>query len=130
MLPLEIYKHCWIQQPKQEYLKAKFRQTKKEVKMKTEKGGKLEKDYVSDVEKYIVEECIYFYTNTEGTEIVEQHVDDMYTYNNKENTKQSLPYIGDYGGSLSLRLPEGARPRIFFGQDKAIYWDLQLNNNC
>lgn len=40
--------------------------------MKMEKGGKLEKDYISNVERYIAEERIYFYRNVEGIKMVEK----------------------------------------------------------
>ena len=35
--------------------------------------------------------------------------------------------IGPLGGSVSVQLPHGARPRIWFGQDEVIYPNSQLN---
>ena len=131
-LPLEVYEHCWIQQPKQEYLKTLFKQKTNEVNIKQTKGvkGEQEKNYEHSVEKYIAENQVHFFTNKEGREMVEQHVDDVYSYNNEEDKRKKLPDIGEYGGALSVRLPVGARPRIIFGQDEAIYRSSQLNDNC
>jgi len=38
--------------------------------------------------------------------------------------------IGQYGGSISVRLPSGSKPKLFFGQDEAIFRSSQLNDSC
>ena len=92
-----------------------MKSTKNKVKLKREKGVKVEQDYKSDVDNYITQNRIQFYTNKEGVEMVEEHVDEVYLYNKKEDKKKDLPDIGEYGGSLSVRLPPGAKPQIIFG---------------
>jgi len=38
--------------------------------------------------------------------------------------------IGPYGGNISIRLPIDSKPRLYFGQDEAIYRSSQLNECC
>ena len=70
------------------------------------------------MEKHIEDERMYFYQDENDKEMVEMHVDDVYTYGNKQD---NLPPLPSLGGSLSVRLPKEAKPVIVLGQDEAIY---------
>ena len=129
-LPDEIYEHCWIQMTRRHYLHKKLENRIQKQKLKKEASVNDIVDVERDVQKYISDQRIHEYKQN-GKEMVEIHVDDWFNYNNDdEDTKQGLPFIGEFGGSLSVRLPKGEKPRIIFGQDKAIYRSSQLNENC
>jgi hypothetical protein len=51
---------------------------------------------------------------TTKLKMVELHVDDHHSFQDRMNTTTT------YGGNLSIRLPEGRKPLICFGQDEAI----------
>ena len=61
----------------------------------------------------------YEYYNDEGEKFVEFHIDDNPKFANwtqwpDEDSKQ-------FGGCLSVRMPEGSKPLIIFGQDECIF---------
>ena len=64
------------------------------------------------MEEYIEKERMHFYQDENGKEMVEIHVDDVYTYDDIQN---NLPYFPSLGGSLSVRLPKGAKPILIMG---------------
>ena len=43
--------------------------------------------------------------------------------------KGNLPLLPPLGGDLSVRIPVGENPTLWFGQDDAIYRSSQLNEN-
>ena len=61
--------------------------------------------------------------------MVEVHIDNMYRYSDLDDT-HLIPPLGILGGSTSVRLPLRTKPRITFGQDKAIFRSSQLNESC
>ena len=121
----EIYEHCWIQISKYNYLSLKYRNELRTFNVK-QKDGNTPDDVVQKMNFYIEKHRTHFYRK-EDKEMVELHVDDYYAYDNSD--ADNIP-IGDYGGSLSVCLPTGSKPRICFGQDKAIFRSSQLNNMC
>ncbi len=64
--------------------------------------------------------------------MVEVHADAVCSYNKDAASKlpAGIPPLPDMGGYLSVRMPIGARPRVPFGQDEAIYRSAQLNELC
>jgi len=60
--------------------------------------------------------------------MVEIQIDDLYMYSDEDNMRK-LPVIGNLGGSPSVRLPHGVKPRLIFGQDEAIFRSSQLNES-
>jgi len=65
-------------------------------------------DLSTKINEYIETERAHFYTSSEGNiEMVEMHVDDLYSYNNKTN---DLSLLGTFGGNLSVRLPPEQKP--------------------
>lgn len=70
--------------------------------------------YLSDIStkinEYIETKRTYFYTESEGNiEMVEMHVEDLYSYN---ITTNDLPLLGIFGGSLSFRLSHLIRNQL------------------
>mgnify|MGYP001372746814 CR=1 FL=1 len=87
-------------------------------------------DMVMKINKYIEEHSTHFYTakfNGVETEMVELHVDVVYSYSNAD---KNSPPLHTLGGNASVRLPEGQKPWLVFGQDEAIYRSSQLNESC
>ena len=111
----EIMEHCWIQMPRWKLNHFKYR---KEFSTK-------DSDVSIKMAKYIEKHRIHFYMNND-VPMVEAHVDDLYMYDEDKN----LPILGPYGGNTSVRLPEGEKPIITFGQDEAIFRSSQLNESC
>lgn len=122
----EIFEHCWIQITKQKYDSLKRTKGFQIIKIKQEKSG--DEDTISKVNRYVDKYCTHFY-NVGEVEMVEMHVDYLYSYSD-EDSKRNLPVLGPLGGSVSVRLPHGAKPRIWFGQDEVIYRSSQLNESC
>jgi hypothetical protein len=56
----------------------------------------------------------YDYTNDDGVEMVEHHVDDSPLF---QSLQSELPF----GGALSVHKPEDTKALIILGQDKCIY---------
>ena len=91
-------------------------------------GGQAQKDDVEKrIQEFLHEKLTYFYEDAEGTAMVEVHVDTIYAY---DETDKDLPPLGEFGGNTSVRLEEGVKPRLYFGQDEAIYRSSQLNDCC
>ena len=130
----EIYEHCFIQISKIKYQalmhNGVFRanRVKKEKSEKKEVSKNLIDDASSLIEDYIENEQTHFYKDEDGKEMVEIHVDHLYTYDNDCN--KDLPSLKPFGGNLSVRLPKGEKPRIVLGQDEAIYRSSQQNESC
>ena len=81
----------------------------------------------SKINAYIGDTFTHFYADTvEGkvTKMVEIYSDQLYTYGPKD---VELPTLG---GNRSVRLPDGMKIRLVFGQDEAIYRSSQLNESC
>ena len=123
---LEIYEHCWIHISKVKYDSLKYNKAIKTIVVKKEEKGSDEPEDAV-MEKYIEDERMHFYQDENGKKMVEMHVDDVYTYDDKQD---NLPPLPSLGGSLSVRLPEGAKPVIVLGQDEAIYRSSQQNDSC
>ena len=124
----EIFEHCWIQMTKVKYLALTFNEQIHRIHIKKERCGDLP-DISTKINDYIETKRTHFYTLSEGNiQMVEMHVDDLYSYN--DTTNDLLPLLGPYGGSLSVRLPSEQKPIITFGQDEAIFRSSQLNDSC
>ena len=78
------------------------------------------------IKDYVEKKCIHFYEDEDGKEMVEMHADDLYTYDDNQN---SLPILNSLGGNVSVRKPEATKPVIIFGQDEAIYRSSQQNES-
>jgi hypothetical protein len=111
----EIYEHCWIQLPKRQYLKLKFKGKLQSIRVKQEEK---ESDVEKQIKDFLDKKLTYFYTDTDGNEFAEVHTDVLYSYSDDDKT---LPPLGEFGGNKSVRLKEGVKPRLVFGQDEAIF---------
>ena len=69
------------------------------------------------------------YVDGKDIAMVEMHVDVLYSYCANDVTCK-LIVLGPYGGCLSVRITEGKKCRLTFGQDEAIFWSSQLNKSC
>jgi hypothetical protein len=58
----------------------------------------------------------YHYTDDNGVEMVEYHVDD---YDFLHGLAKEMGY--KFGGTLSVRMPDGVKPLILFGQDECVF---------
>ena len=112
----EIMEHCWIQIPRWKLNHLKYK----------EELSSGESDIRKKIEKYIDKHRIYHYTDND-IPMVEVHVDDVYKY---DQIEEGLPVLDAYGGSVSVRKPEGKKPVVTFGQDEAIFRSSQLNESC
>ena len=115
---LEIYRHCWIQMTKRKYLTLQFKKESRRI---------LEDKSSTVIDEYVKNEFVHFYTDEEGKQMVEMHVDDIYSYN---NTEENLPPLPSLGGNLSVRKPKESKAKLVFGQDEAIYRSSQQNDSC
>ena len=109
---------------RRKYFTLKYNKKFQTVQVKTEKDS--EDEMVSKINQYIEEHTTHFYTTNE-IDMVELHADVVCSYT---NNKSNLPPLGDLGGSISVRLPEGTKPWLVFGQDEVIFRSSQLNENC
>jgi len=128
----EKYEHCWMQLPRRKYIAMKMNGTLRTVQIKQEKDRKQMKpslidDISTKVDEYVEKQRIHFYKSEDNVDMVEMHVDDVYSY--KEN-EGNLPLLPSLGGDLSVRIPIGEKPILWFGQDEAIYRSSQLNESC
>ena len=108
----EIYEYCWMQVTRRQYLTMKYKKKLQTVRVKKEKDS--EEDMVMKINKYIEEHTTHFYTakfNGVETEMVELHVDMVYSYS---DTDKNLPPLPTLGGNASVRLPEGQKPWLVF----------------
>ena len=81
---------------------------------------------MSIINQYFEEHTTYFYIANK-VEMVDLHVDVVYSYTCNES---NLPPLEDLGGSTSVRFPEGTKPWLVFDQDEVIFRNSQLNENC
>ena len=125
-IDLEIYEHYWIHISKVKYESLKYNKAIKTIVVKKEEKGS-DRPVDSVIEKYIENEHMYFHQDENGKEMVEMHVDDLYTYGNKQD---NLPHLPSLGGSLSTCLSKGTKPVIVLGQDEAIYCSTQQHDSC
>ena len=84
-------------------------------------------DINTQMQAYIKKHRMHYYTEN-SIQMVEVHVDDIYAYD--DDGDKNLPKLGPYGGNTSVRIPEGRKPVITFGQDEAIFRSSQLNESC
>lgn len=77
---------------------------------------------------YVEIQCTHFF-NVGEVDMVEMHIGNLDSYSN-EDAKRNLPVISPHGGSISVQHPHGANPRLWFGQDEAIFRSSQLNEIC
>ena len=120
----EIYKHCWIQISKTQYLTLKHINELKTIPIKTENTP----DISYKIDNYVEEHLTHFYNDgIEEKEMVMLHIDDYYLHDANDT---NLPAIKLYGGNTSVRLPPGCKPRSYFGQDEAIFRSSQLSKYC
>ena len=128
----EKYEHCWMQLPRRKYIAMKMNGTLRTVQIKQEKDRKQMKpslidDISTKVDEYVEKQRIHFYKSEDNVDMVEMHVDDVYSY---EANEGNLPLLPSLGGDLSVRIPVGEKPILWFGQDEAIYRSSQLNESC
>lgn len=72
---------------------------------------------------YVEIQCTHFF-NVGEVDMVEMHIGNLDSYSN-EDAKRNLPVISPHGGSISVQHPHGANPRLWFGQDEAIFRSSQ-----
>ena len=87
----EVFEHCWIQITKQKYDSLKRTKGFQIIKIIQEKSGG--EDTISKVKN--------FYNVGGEVEMVEIHVDNLYSYPD-EDAKRNLPVLGPLGGSVSV----------------------------
>lgn len=88
--------HCWIQYPIKELQRLMAIEENKLALLDLERG--------------------YRYVNNQnGIAMIEFHVDDHEFFLNQANQHT------EYGGWLSIRMPEGTRPLIIWGQDECVF---------
>ena len=116
----ELYEHCWIQLPKKLYLvQCLSKKLQNLGKHHSVKKQKTTLENVSNkISKYNKQVRSFEY-NEDGREMIELHVDDVYACDNDED--KYLPKLPKFGGNLSVRFPDGAKPRLVLGQDEAIF---------
>lgn len=85
-------------------------------------------DVNAKIQKYIITQQIYFYTDEKEQEMVELHVDDIYIYTTN-NSKRVSPVLNTFVGNTRVWLPQGKQPIRAFGQDEAIFRSPQLNKS-
>ena len=110
----------------------KMNGTLRTVQIKQEKDRKQMKpslidDISTKVDEYVEKQRIHFYKSEDNVDMVEMHVDNVYSY---EENEGNLPLLPSLGGDLSVRIPIGEKPILWFGQDEAIYRSSQLNESC
>jgi hypothetical protein len=120
----ELYEHCWIQLPKKQYLNFKFKGRIESIRVKKENEVS---DIAKQVSDFLDKKFTYFYCDDDGKEWAEVHTDVLYNYGDNDN---NLPVLGKFGGNVSVRLKEGMKARLVFGQDEAIFRSSQLNECC
>lgn len=122
----ELYEHCWVQLTLRKYTSLKNANELQTIRIKKEEKDGV--DLVSVMNQFIEHKCTHFY-NDGDIPMVEVHIDNMYRYSDLDDT-HLIPPLGILGGSTSVRLPLGTKPRITFGQDEAIFRSSQLNESC
>lgn len=66
----------------------------------------------------------YKYTDEDGIEMVEYHVDSSYRFQDQMNTET------EFGGKLSVRLEQHERPLIIFGHDECIFKQFHVTKKA
>ena len=68
--------------------------------------------------------CGFKYTSADNTHMVEFHVDDLDFLHKMADDMG----FGLFGGNLSVRMPEGAKPVMMFGQDESVFVQFYINS--
>ena len=97
----------------------KMNDTLRTVRIKQGKDQKKMKHTLIDnistkVDEYIEKQRIHFYKSEDNVDMVEMHVDDVYSY---EENEGNLPLLPSLGGDLIVRIPIGEKSILWFGQD-------------
>ena len=102
-----------MQLPRRKCMSIKLTNAIRSIQIKREKGSTEVTDNIScKIVDYIEKHQNHYYKDADGREMVEIHVDNLYTYNNDD---KNLPVLPPLSGNLSVLPPNGARPRIVLG---------------
>ena len=66
----------------------------------------------------------YKYISADNTHMVEFHVDDLDFLHKRADDMG----FGLFGGNLSVRMPEGVKPLMMFGQDESVFVQFYINS--
>jgi hypothetical protein len=126
----ELRQHVWVQMPLEQYKCALDRKNRSGK--KRDQSGKVRKKKQvtrSNDDKSIEQfyDLLAYHYKWDGTDMVEVHVDVVYSYTDEDDKNEFLPKLSAEGGWLSTRMLPCVCPLVELGQDEVVFHRNSMN---